>query len=254
MENLIKSILNFIRESSLLYREVEYILREELREPRNYLSILRAVSLSRTRFSEIINETGMEKTALHRYLFVLEDLGILAKEVPVTEKDSVKSKRGLYLLKDQFFRFWFSYVYPFKSELEIGNLLPAMKKLKESFQIIQSQTYELVAQEILRRHQDEIFPFMHIGRWWEKGEEIDVVALNPQTKEVLFAEVKWSNRPVGVNIYEELKRKSTLVDWYREKRKGYYALFSKGGFTDKMRKIARDEEVYLFEKDMLICK
>jgi len=244
-ENVKTRIFN---SESFLYREVEYILREELREPRNYLSILRVIASNRTRFSEITNETGMEKTALHRYLFVLEDLDLIVKEVPVTEKDPIKSKRGLYFLKDQFFRFWFSYIYPFKSELEMKNFLPAMRKLRQSFQAMLSQAYESVAQEVLRKHQEDIFPFMRIGRWWYKGEEIDIVALNPDTKEILFAEVKWGNKPVGVNIYEDLRRKASLIDWYHGSRKEYYALFSKTGFTDKIKEIAKRENLYLFDK------
>jgi AAA+ ATPase superfamily predicted ATPase len=237
---------------SLLYQEIDFILKEELREPRTYFSILKAIAFSKTKFSEIINETGLDKSALHNYLFVLEDLHLIEKKVPVTEKNPLKSRRGLYFLKDQFFKFWFFYVFPYKSELELENQALALKKFKETFNLLVSQNYEKVAQEIIRKHQREIFPFQKIGSWWDKKEEIDLVALNEETKEILFGEVKWQNKKIGQNILKELKRKAEKVDWYKGKRKEYFCLFSKSGFTSQMKKLTKKEKIFLFEKDKLL--
>jgi AAA+ ATPase superfamily predicted ATPase len=90
-----------------LYREPDFILREELREPRNYFSILRAISMRKTRPAEIINETGFDKNMVGKYLSVLTDLKIISREVPITEWGFEKSKKGMYLLEDHFSRFWF---------------------------------------------------------------------------------------------------------------------------------------------------
>jgi|Deesub1362A_J573_1020465.scaffolds.fasta_scaffold02719_7 hypothetical protein len=250
-ENIVNEVLS---PDKLLYHEVEFILREELREPRNYLSILKAIAFSRNKFSEIVNETGIEKSALHKYLFILEDLQLIEKEVPVTEKNPIRSRKGRYRLQDQFVKFWFTYVFPFKSELELGNTAPVLKKLNESFEILVAQTYEKVAQEILRDYSNEIFPFMRVGRWWDKNEEIDLVALNDETNEILFGEVKWSNKPVGTNIYRDLKKKALLVNWGKTDRKEYFCLFSRSGFSKEMKEIAKKESVFLFEKDKLKMK
>ncbi len=101
-----------------LFSEPEFILREELREPRNYFAILRAISLGKTRAGEIINETGFDKNMVGKYLSVLTDLKIIQREVPITEKSFEKSKKGVYLLDDNFFRFWFSFIFPNKSFIE----------------------------------------------------------------------------------------------------------------------------------------
>lgn len=247
-KNIVKEVLS---PDKLLYNEVEFILMEELREPRNYFSILRAIAFGRNKFGEIVNETGIEKSSLHKYLFTLENLQLIEKEVPVTEKNPVRSRKGCYRLQDQFVKFWFSYVFPFKSELELGNTAPVLKKLKESFNILVAQTYEKVAQEILRAHGNDFFLFMRVGRWWNKNEEIDLVALNDETNEILFGEAKWSNKKVGTNIYRDLKRKASMVDWEKPDRKEYFCLFSRNGFTEEMRRVAKEEGVYLFEKDKL---
>ena len=109
-----------------------------------------------------------------------------------------------------------------------------------------------MTREIVRKHQKEIFPFSRVGRWWEGNEEIDLVALNENTNEILFGEAKWSHKQVGTNIYEELKQKTKRVHWGKGGRKEYFALFSKSGFTPDMKKLASKESVLLFEKDRLI--
>jgi AAA+ ATPase superfamily predicted ATPase len=236
----------------ILYEEIEFILKEELREPRNYFSVLKAIGSNCTKVSEIINETGLEKSALHNYLFVLEDLHLIEKQVPVTEKNPKLSRKGRYYLRDQFFKFWFKYCFSFMGELELGNKLPSSRAFKDSFEFIVAQNYERISQEILHRYQDRIFVFHRVGRWWDKNEEIDIVALNEATNEILFGEVKWSEKQVGTNIYEDLKRKSQKVEWGRKNRKEYFCLFSKNGFTPAMKKAAKEEKIFLFEKDEIL--
>jgi len=241
----------FTREK-ILYEEIEFILKAELREPRNYFSVLKAIGYNRTKVSEIINETGLEKSALHNYLFVLEDLHLIEKQVPITEKNPGASRKSRYYLKDQFFKFWFNFCFPFMGELELENKLPSIKAFNDSFEHIVARNYEKVSQEILHRYQDKIFVFHRVGRWWDKNEEIDIVALNETTNEILFGEVKWSKKQVGTDIYEELKRKSQKVEWGRKDRKEYFCLFSKSGFTPRMKLAAKEDGVFLFEKDKVI--
>jgi hypothetical protein len=248
-KNIVEQVLT---PGKLLYQEVEFILRQELREPRNYLNILRAIAYGRTKLSEIANDTGIDKSSLHKYLFTLEDLQLVEREVPVTEKNPARSKKSLYKLQDQFLKFWFTFAFPYKSELELGNISLVLKKLDESFELLVAENYERVARDVLRKHPDKIFPFMRVGRWWDRNEEIDIVAVNEDSNEILFGEAKWSNKPVGTNIYWDLKRKASLVEWGKPTRKEHFALFSRSGFTEKMKEVAKEESVFLFVKDKLI--
>ncbi|MFH1259175.1 MAG: ATP-binding protein [Elusimicrobiota bacterium] len=241
----------FSREK-VLFEEVEFILKEELREPRNYFAVIKAIGSNCSKVSEIINETGIEKSALHNYLFVLEDLHLIEKQVPVTEKNPQRSHKGRYYLCDQFFKFWFNYSYPFMNELELGNKKSSLNAFRSSFEQIVAQNYEKVAGEIVQRYHDDILSFHKIGRWWDKNEEIDLVALNETSNEILFGEVKWSSKPVGTNIYEELKNKAEKVEWGKKNRKEYFCLFSRSGFTDGMKALAKKDHVFLFEKDKLL--
>lgn len=243
---------NILQPEAFLYNEVEFILREELREPRNYFAILKAIALGKNKVSEIVNETGLPKGILHKYLFILEDLHIIQKEVPVTEKNPLKSRKGIYKLQDQFFKFWFKYILPNKGNIEEGRADFVLKRIKEDFNLLLAENYENAAREIIRDYADRFFPIIKIGRWWDRNEEIDIVAFGEGENKILFSEVKWSNKPVGTDIFEDLKRKSQKVEWHKEKRNEYCCLFSKSGFTENMIKAAKKENVVLFHKDEMV--
>ena len=238
---------------TFLHNEVEYLLREELREPRNYFVILRSIAQGKRKLSEIINDTGFEKSLLSRYLEILRSLRFVEKEVPVTEKYPDKSKLGLYRIHDRFFEFWFKYVFPNRSKIEIGKSTEVLRLIKETFDRHLSFAFEDVCrQHCLELMREGRIRFSSIGRWWQKNEEIDIVALDEENKEIYFGEAKWSRNPVGADILDELKRKAALVDWNRGKRKEHFMLFSRSGFTDAVVKTASKENVILFKGETIL--
>ncbi len=242
-----------LNRGTFLYNEVEYILREELREPRNYFVILKAIAQGKRKLSEIINETGFEKSLVSRYLDILRSLRFVEKDVPVTEKYPEKSKQGIYRLHDKFFNFWFKYVFPNRSRIEIGNVDYVTGLIKDTFEHHISTIYEDICKDLcgdLMR--DGLMQYTAIGKWWSKDGEIDVVAIDEETKTAYFGECKWSNKRVGEDIYHELVRKSGLVEWHKGKRKDKFILFSKSGFTSRMIEIAKKEKVLLVHKDSVV--
>lgn len=237
---------HILGKGTFLYNEVEYLLREELREPRNYFVILRSMAQGKRKLSEIINDTGFEKSLLSRYLEILRSLRFIEKEVPVTEKYPEKSKLGLYRIHDGFFEFWFKYVFPNRGKIEIGKGKEVLLMIRDGFDQHLSFTFE----DVFKQHCLELMKageiqFSSIGRWWQKNEEIDVVALDEENKGIYFGEAKWSRKLVGVDILDDLKRKAALVDWNREKRKDNFMLFSRSGFTDALKEKAKKEGVLL---------
>lgn len=238
--------------TEFLFNEVEFTLKEELREPQNYLAILRAISWGKRKFGEITNETGLKKNVLTKYLNVLERLHLIDKEVPVTEYHKEKSRKGLYRISDNFFRFWFQFVYPYKSELQIGKTEEIIERYKTCSSSLEAVVYENVCCELLRGFEKNIFSFDRVGRWWEANTEIDIVGLNEKKKQILFGECKWSSKPVGTNVYADLKKKAGTVQWERSKREDSFILFSKSGFTDDMISLAKKEGVYLVHGNTLL--
>ncbi|AIJ05226.1 ATPase [Methanocaldococcus bathoardescens] len=196
--------------TSILYEEPEFILREEVGDVHRYYLILEALAKGYNRVSEISSVTGIEAKDLPKYLRVLMSLDLVEREVPITE--SLKSKKGRYKIKDNFFRFWFRFVYPNKSEIEIGmfkmDYLLFNKYVGEIFK-------DIVKEFLIELNKNDKLPFKFskIGRWWHKGEEIDLIALNENDKKALFVEVKWKDLSVRevYGIFKDLERKAELV-------------------------------------------
>jgi len=238
VENVRRRIL---APEAYLYREPDFILREELREPRNYFSILRAISMGKTRPAEIINETGFEKNMVGKYLSVLTDLRIIRREVPVTEWGFEKSKKGIYLLEDHFFRFWFRYVYPNRSFIEEGQIDYVLdRKIMPTLDRFISWSFEESCRARVRKGAPQGIKCNRVGRWWSKEGEIDIVGLSEDENTVVFGEAKWSVNPVGTDILDDLERKARLVDWHRGERKECFVLFSRTGFTANLEILAAE--------------
>jgi AAA+ ATPase superfamily predicted ATPase len=247
-ENFEKELNDVVfSKTSILYEEPEFILREEVGDVHRYYLILEALAKGYNRVSEISNATGIEAKDLPKYLRVLMSLDLVEREIPITE--SLKSKKGRYKIKDNFFRFWFRFVYPNKSEIEIG----AYEMDYLSFNKYVGEIFEDIAKEILielNKNNKLPFKFSKIGRWWHKGEEIDLIALNENERKALFVEVKWKELRVKEvhGIFKDLERKSELTGLKDYDR--YYCVFGK----EIKGKIELDDKYLVFDLKNLFLK
>jgi uncharacterized protein len=221
-------------EQGLLYNEPYLLLMEELREPRNYFSILRAIAQGKTRLNEIVQSARVcSATITSRYLDILQQMRIVQRLVPATESRPEKSKKGVYHITVPFLRFWFRYVHPHKGSLDLG-LADAIldQRLIPTFDQYVGFGFEEAAREHLarlaRRGELAFLP-ERIGRWWDREGEIDVLAVSDSERALLVGECKWSDKPVGMNVLEDLKRKTRSLLSTREWLRVEYSLFSKYG-------------------------
>lgn len=253
-ESLNKNIeRQILRQGSFLYLEPQFLLREELREPRNYFAILQAIAHGRTKLNEIVQSAGLERQAVSRYLAVLQDLYLVERVVPVTEHRPDKSRKGIYRIKDPFLRFWFRFVAPNQSVLERGYLKSVLEEVKSEFTTFMGPVFEEICRNWLMDHVGTaILPFVpeRIGAWWHRNEEIDILAYNDDI--ALFGECKWTNRRVGTNILDDLKRKSFPIIESLGCEHVRYALFSRSGYTPALEDRANNEGVLLYGMDNLM--
>lgn len=241
-----------LKKGQMLYDEVEFILREELREPRYYFSLLQAIAQGKQKLSEIVNATGISQPTANKYLTVLSELKIVIRDVPVTEEKPLKSKRGLYRMRDEFFQFWFKFVFPNRAEIELDKIENVLNRIEKDLPQYISFIYEKVAVETVWKYMDRFSPLTSVGRWWDKNEEIDIVGINKDLNSILFGEVKWSEKPVGTDILDELQLKAQKVLWGKKGRRDFFCLFSRKGFTPNMIKRAGKEGIILFKGNMLV--
>lgn len=239
---------------SPLYDEIDFLLKEELREPKNYYSILKSLALKRNKISDLIEQTGIEKSSIHTYLYYLENLGLIEKEIPITEKYPEKSRKGLYKIKDQFIQFWFQFVLPYKREIEIDEIDFLMNRVNEFFPKIIQENYQRATPEIILKHTKILGFIERVGRYWDNETEIDNIGFNEHDKTIYFIECKWSNKLIGTNIFNDLKLKSKRIDWNIGKRIEKFILLSKSGFTNDLIKISKkDRNIILINRDNIIC-
>ncbi|PKO17730.1 MAG: ATP-binding protein [Chloroflexi bacterium HGW-Chloroflexi-10] len=237
-QNLFTNIHHHILnpQTGTLYSEPRLLLMEELREPRNYFSILRAIAQGRTRLNEITQASGVgEVNTVSRYLDILQQMHLITRRVPVTESQPEKSKKGLYQIDDHFLRFWFRYVHPNQSGLDLG-LSEAIleQRIRPDLDHFASTAFEeaarMYAAKLAQMGKLSFIP-ERIGGWWNRETEIDVLAISQTEKAALAAECKWSVNPIGIDVLENLKQKTNLLMRDSEIKEIQYALFSRSGFT-----------------------
>lgn len=253
--NIRQQILNF--QTGTLFSEPRLLLMEELREPRNYFSILRAIAQGRTRLNEIVQASGVgEVNSVSRYLDILQQMHLITRRVPATEGQPEKSKKGLYQIDDHFLRFWFRYVHPNQSGLDLG-LSEAIleQRIRPDLDHFAATVFEEAAQMFIARLARAgrlTFIPERIGGWWDRNAEIDVLAISQTEGTALVGECKWSVNPVGTNGFEELKQKAILLMHASEIKEVQYALFSRSGFTPALQDQAKAEGIGLYSTENLI--
>ena len=171
----------------------------------------------------------------------MKDLDIIQREVPITETNIEKSKKGLYKIKDNFINFWFRFVYPYKNYLEIGNTDYVMSIIKENF-IPKHMSY--VYEDICREKINNEYKVMRVGKWWDAHNEIDIVGVDEDKKYVVFAECKYSKKKINTQVLDELIEKSNNIKEYESYNKEY-ALFSISGYDDSFKKIDKNVKLRL---------
>ena len=102
--------------------------------------------------------------------------------------------------------------------------------------------YEDICREKMWSIISDKISFNRVGRWWDKDTEIDIVAYDSDGKNIVFGECKYTDKPKDIDIYYDLKKKSVKVDWRNSDRVEHFVFFSKAGYTDKMRKLAKEEK------------
>ena len=240
-EAIEKHVLN---KSSYLYDEPKFLLQQEVSEVGSYFSIIRAIAAGNSKLSAISKVLEIKATTISKYLNTLMELDILEREVPVTEDNPEKSKKGLYKIKDNYLRFWFMFVYPNRSFLESGHSELVMKKIKNSF--LKNQV-AYVFEDVCKEWMWELnfkdtwpFHFSKLGRYWDSNTEIDIVGLDPEENNMILGECKYWNEPVGIQVLQELEGKSKRIAWRKDNRKTWYILFSMNGYTDALQEMVQN--------------
>lgn len=237
-ENIKNTHLN---PTSSIFEEPNNLLKQEVREPAVYNAVITAIATGSSKMNEISNKVGEDTSVCATYIKNLITLGIVKKETPYGEKSSRKT---IYSIEDNMFRFWYRFVPENTSIISRGATDLAYNRIAPEIPAYMGGVFEDICKQYLWKLLLEgkcAVNFSDIGRWWGTNpktraqDEIDIMGTDKDT--ALFAECKWTNALVDLNVLETLVERSKLFNY---KQKHFY-LFAKTGFTKGC--IAKAEEM-----------
>jgi AAA+ ATPase superfamily predicted ATPase len=234
-----------------------YLLSDEVREPRNYMAVLRAIGEGNHTLEEITLGSGLQtKQHTSTYLARLQELRLVYRDTPATIPEGKLTTQGRHILRDAYLRFYFRFIAPHERLLEQGLVPRLWEIIQEQLRAFVGGTaFEDLCREWTRRQAIRgALPFLpdRIGSHWAKDAQVDVVAIRWDTRHILLGEAKWGTEPVSRSVLTSLMAKAPLV--VPDKGEGWtihYALFARAGFTEATRAEAEQHEVLLVDLDKL---
>lgn len=238
---------NLFDTSSYLFEEPGNLLKQELREPAIYNTIISAVAGGASRVNEIATKARLSSAVCGKYLHELLELEILQKETPIGEK---AGKRTIYNIRDNLFRFWYRFVPGNMSAITTGRIKQIYgTAVKRFFPEYMGLVFEKMCRDYLMRYAEGL-PFVpsEIGQWWgtdsqmRKQVQIDIVGTSLADGEYLIGSCKYKNEKIGT---DELALLMSYASAFRRDAKFHYYIFSKSGFTESLIEQAKQNGVRL---------
>ena len=123
---------NLLSVNGTLYEEPLKLFKDDINDIVRTATIMSYIGLGAHKLSEIAGRCGEVSTNLSRPLGKLIELGYLEREIPFGD-DEKNSKKSLYRIKDSFMNFYFRYIVPNRSFVELGMITPILNALETSF-------------------------------------------------------------------------------------------------------------------------
>lgn len=254
---------NLFDPSSYLFEEPENLLKQELREPAIYNSIISAIAGGATRLNQIADKTGNETSVCTKYLKSLSDLGIVQKKQPIIQKST---KKTTYYISDNFFRFWYRFVPGNMLSISAGRMDRMYDAAVGSYL---SSYMGLVFEDICRQYltyyaPDLPFNLQDIGEWWgpdpeqKKEVQVDIVALGNKPdntgpgRKMLIGSCKFKNEVIGTDELDLMREYTNLFSTANDDC--YYYIFSKSGYTSGLMNKQQQSEVSLISIEEMYDK
>jgi uncharacterized protein len=235
-----------------LWNEARTLLEQELKQPGVYFSILEQLATGEKEVDRIASGARIESTVVNRYLSTLADLRIVGRKLPVGARPSTRA--GHWQLSDQFFRFWFRFVFPYQAELETG-LEPDdvwRSVVRPALSDHVAPVFEDLCRDWARSHYGGVA--QRFGDWWgharndlrrsgeRTSEEIDIVGLSG-SRVTVIGECRWRNKAMDGNVLKEIEEYKLPA----LRQAGYEAdvnlqilLFSRGGYGRAIERVATE--------------
>ncbi len=240
---------NILRTGAFLQNEPQLLLKMELREPNVYNSIFEAIAAGASRLNDISMKIHEESYKCSKYIDTLRNLKLIEKITPCGESES--SKKSLYTIKDNFYSFWYHFVFANKTYYELLGEEKSAKQIMQGMPDYMGKIFEQICtQYMLRLAKAGSLPFVpkDIGRWWGNNpkkrtqDDMDILCLNYDGTAAIFCECKFRNEAFDMKQYNDL---FIAAEIFKKPKERYYYIFSKGGFTASVQEQAKKDGAQL---------
>lgn len=254
-QNIASKIL---KEGTFLKDEPIFLLRQELREPAVYNSIFEALAGGATRINDVASKIHEEAQKCSKYMSTLQSIRLIKKCVPCGEDSS--SRKSIYRISDNYFLFWYHFLFEQKSYYEI---LGAENSAKEIMQPENINTHlgkvfeEIALEYMIRLAKKQKLPFVPVqyGKWWGNNparkmqDDIDVLLTDKNEEKIIICECKFRNDQFDKEEFESMISRSSIFQKAKNTGKIYFYAFSKSGFTKWVCEHAAENNVTLVSID-----
>ena len=210
---------NILSVNGILYEEPVKLFQDDVKDIVKTSTIMSYIGTGANRLSEIAARCNEPATNLSRPLKKLVDLGFLEKDVPfgIDEKNA---KKSLYKIADPFMAFYYQFVVPNRSFIELDRRLPIEQALNAHFSEYVSMQWEKLCRDAVTGNLVNGVVYGKAKRWWgsvlnedKKPEQVefDVIAESLDKKYFLVGECKWTTGENGKQLTAELLRKANLL-------------------------------------------
>jgi AAA+ ATPase superfamily predicted ATPase len=191
-----------------MFREPEFLLREELRDVENYYAVLTAVAAGYVNNQAIAAQTGIPERSLHYYIQQLSSIGYVGRRRPLTGKKP-NPRQVRYNIEDPLLRFWFRFVFPNLSFIQqMGPQRALRARIRPELDPYFGLCFERLCRQALPfiYEREGIGAAFEVGEYWDRDIQIDVVGLRDDHWTDL-GECKWGSVKSYKALSKEFERK-----------------------------------------------
>ena len=221
---------NLLSSFGALYEEPVRLFRDDIKDTVKTSTIMSIVGSGVHRLSEIASRCGEPATNLSRPLAKLVNLGYLEKDTPFGESPK-SSKKSLYRIADPFLSFYYHFVVPNRSFIELDRMEPVHSKLQISLSSHIAYWWEHICRDAVCGNVIDGICYGEARRWWGKlpvkgnegkvelrDVELDIVAESIDHSTILIGECKWTGRENGRLLTNELQEIAKSLPFTQGKR------------------------------------
>jgi uncharacterized protein len=252
VDNITEKVLGW---SALVHDEPRVLFHDYFRQPGNYLSIIGQVARSVHSPKEMAANLDLEPATVSNYLHTLVKLGLIRREVPVTERQPERSRKSRYQVADPYLRFYYRFLEPQLANIARGAYRAVWQTIEQDWRaFVGTHTFEELCREwVYAAAETGRLPFLpqRVGSHWSATEQIDVVAINWDEAAVLYGECKWKrtslfNEGEVRKLFQQAEQIELAAHGGNPLAR-QYVYFSRAGFTEPAQALAHSKGAILVD-------